>query len=155
MSVANPLVNGNRFSFSSIEAAVLGVIFYGFGEVNYSDNLDPGDVRGTSSQRLGRTQGDYKAEASIGVYLEEWLDLQVLLAPAPPLGLMTTVFNVVVNYAELALNPPQTDVIKGCRIKKIANDFKQSTEGLLVKLDLDVSYIIRNGRVPFPTLIAG
>lgn len=142
-----PLVNGRRYSFASIEITANGKTYLGMKEVSYTDTCEPGEIRGTGQQLLGRTAGDYACEASMTPYREEADDLIESLGD----GWMLKVFDVVVNYSEEGA-PMKTDRIVGCRIKSSENNHSQGTDGLENPLELHPMYILRNGIAPIPNL---
>ena len=144
MSIAYPLINGNRFDYSSIEINLDGLIYRGVKSIDYSDQLIPGKVKGTSAMAVGRTRGDYEAEASIEVFKEEWALLAAGLASKPPYGLGEVTFGVVVAYADFGA-VTVVDTLGACRIKKPSESHAQGSEGLTVKIDLDPLYILHNG----------
>ena len=150
-----PLINGSRFSFSSVDFRIPtfpGQRITDIKSVDYTSTLEPGKVFGTSAQKVGRTRGQQECEGSVEMYREAWgLLLPALsaltaftsgLSPlgAPP-GIQEVAFDIIVSYAELPISPVQTDVLKGCRIKKIGSNAAEGTEALTVKLDLDIMQI--------------
>jgi hypothetical protein len=138
-----PLINGKRYSFASIELNFNGLIFLGFKEISYSDDLEPGEIRGTHPQMLARTIGDYKAEASASMYMEEYNTLIASMGD----GFMEQPFDVNATYADDG-QPTVTDRVVGCRIKKNEYSHSQGTDGLIVKVDLHPFYVIHAGKMP-------
>lgn len=136
-----PQVNGNRYDFSSVEFNLRGRTYVGIKEIQYSDELEPGDVRGTLPQRVGRTRGEYKTEGSCTMYRQEFDELVADLGD----GFGEVPFDAVVTYANDG-QPTITDKLVGCRIKKAENSHSQGTDPLEVKLDLDFMYLLRNGK---------
>jgi hypothetical protein len=141
MALTIPLVNGCRHSFASIEIAFDGVVFTGFKEISYNDGLEPGAVRGTSVQKIGRTKGDLTPEASLTCYTEEWKEILAKFGN----GFGERVFTIVVAYRENDDADLVTDTIQGCRIKKVERSHSQGTDALEVKLELDVMKILWDG----------
>jgi hypothetical protein len=141
----NPLINGNRYDFSSIEAKLDGRSYLGFKSINYSHSLEPGEVFGTDAQKMGRTRGQYKPEASFEMYKEEYALLLAGLGD----GYMERAFMIVVNYEERDLIPRVvTDRIVGFRIKKAENAHSPGNEPLTVKVEGSVMYILEDGNAP-------
>jgi hypothetical protein len=143
-----PTINGHRYSFASIELTIGTKRFIGFKGVDYSDELDPGIVRGAHAQPLGRTKGDYTAEASLTMLKEEWDELLATLGN----GYLEIGFPITACYAEDGL-PTNVDKLIGCRIKKVSDSHSQGNDGLEIKLDLSVMYITRNGRTPLRKML--
>lgn len=148
MTISYPTINGNRFSFASIELDVRGRIFKGFSDITYSQDLEPGEVRGTGPQLLGRTRGDLKAEGSLGIYIEE--DAELIAAIGH--GFLEAVFPIVCTFAEEGMTPI-TDTIVGARFKNGARSFQKGTDGLTIKRDFTALYILENGKAPINNLM--
>lgn len=144
-----PLINGHRYSYASIEADVNGKKFYGHREISYSQDLEPGEVRGAHSQLLGRTKGELKAEASLTTYMEEWKELLDALGD----GYMEKSFDITVSYAEDG-RPTVTDKLRGCRIKRVEESHSQGTDALAVKIDLHVLWIEFGNKKPLKKMLS-
>lgn len=150
MSSEYPLINGRRHSFASVQLTLNGKRFAGVASVSYSDSVEPGTVRGTSSQPLGFTRGDYSAEASVALYLEEAAEFEAELGN----GIYDKVFDMTVVYADDGAPTIQDDVI-GCRITSISNDNQSGTDGSQKEYELLPHYIRRDGRDPFERMLSG
>lgn len=139
-----PLVNAHRYSYASIELNLGSAgIFVGVKEISYSDSLEPGVVRGTRAEKLGRTKGEYEPEASITLWKEDAVELIKKLGN----GFMEKSFDITVTYAEE--NAPTTvDKIIGCRIKSNENSHSQGTDALEHAFELDVMRIEWGGVQP-------
>lgn len=142
-----PLVNGVRYSFASIEFNIAGKIILGMKEIAYTETLEQGELRGTGSQVLGRTAGDYSVESSCTMYREEFDDLLDTLGE----GYLRKSFDVTVTYADEGA-PTKTDKLVGCRIKSIEQSNSQGTDGLEVQLQFHVMYLLRDERAGIPNL---
>jgi hypothetical protein len=147
MAIEYPLVNGERHEFAAIEVEIDTPDgpkrFKGFKAVNYSMALEPGQIRGTSARKLGRTRGEATEEGSLEMYLAEWNELRDSLGD----GYMRKVFDVSVTYGADGVLA-STDRLVGCRIKKVDKSHSQGADGLVAKLDLDVMKILENGLDP-------
>lgn len=139
-----PLVNGNRYDFTSLELVINGVPYRGIKSVDYEDSLDPKKQYGTSARPLGRNRGVYDASGSLEIYREDWTVIAPLLAALGNGGLGEANFLVVAQYGDFG-QPNISDKLIGCRIKKVANSHAQGAAELTVKLDLDIMDINRNG----------
>lgn len=147
MPLQYPLINGTRFDFSSVQLSVPGIgrVFEGVKSITYSDELNPGKLRGTRSQVIGRTRGQYEASGSLEMYASEAQSFIDALGP----GYMERVFLVNIGYSEPSMaDLTYADQLVGCRIKKVENSGNEGEEGLAIKFDLDVMHIVRNGKVP-------
>jgi hypothetical protein len=147
MPAPNPLINGNRHDYSSIEFRLGGgPRTFGVVEISYSHTLEPTAVRGTSAKKIGRTRGQYDAEGSFTVFKTEADEIIAELGD----GYLERSFNILVSYAEPGL-PVVSDVLVGCRIKRDEDQHSEGGEPLRVKFDLDVMEIRRSGRRPLNT----
>lgn len=140
-------INGIVYDYSSITIVVNGVPYPGITEINYSDTLEPGILRGTSAFMRGRTRGMYEAEASFTMAKE---DYNVLIKALVTLGggiagFMEVPFLISVSYAE-ATAALINDTVEGCRIKHNENSHSAgNSDGLVQKADLSVFRIGWNG----------
>lgn len=137
-----PLINGNYYSYSSIEIDINGRKIKGFKEISYDDGLDPGVARGTSPIALGHSQGDYEANASGEMFRKDFDELTTALGD----GFGEVEFPITVTYASRGL-PTVTDRLPAVRIKKADNSNSQGNDPTSVKLEFAVlAPIERNGK---------
>lgn len=139
-----PLINGNRYDFTSLECMVNGVPYRGLKSLDYEDGLDPKKSYGTSAQPLGRNRGVYDASGSAEFYREDWNVIAPLLAALGNGGLGEANFLIVAQYGDFGAQNV-TDQLIGCRIKKVSNSHAQGASELTVKVELDIMSILRNG----------
>lgn len=145
-----PLINGNYYSFASIECTINGITTADFKSINYNDKLERGVVKGTSAQALGRTMGDYTPTVSVELYRGSFERLKDKLGA----GFMQVVFDVTVQYADDGQSVI-TDTIQGCTIAGVDQSNSQGTDGSSVKLDLSViKPILWNGTSPIKQIDA-
>lgn len=138
------LINGSAFSFSSIEVVAGAQAFTNIQSLNYTDELEPGELRGASSKVQGRTRGEYSASGSMALYKP---DVQTLLATLAALGqggYMEAVFDITAVYRE-GVAAIVTDSLIGCRITSIEDDHSTGNEALQVTLNLHIMELARNG----------
>jgi len=136
-------INRKYHDYSSLEVQVDGKpLTLGLQSLSYSHRLEPTKVRGTRAQPLGRTLGEYDAEASLTVYKR---DAALLLKELGP-GYMEREFLLTVSYAHLDMGTPlQVDVLKGCRIMSEEDSHSQGTDALQTTFELSVMGIVKNG----------
>jgi len=150
MAISYPLINGLYFDWSSVEINIDGDVVVGIKEITYSDTTEPGEVRGTAPNLIGRTRGEYKVEGSFTMYKPQ---AQELIAKFGD-GWMEKVFVINVSYADDGQDTI-TDVLTGCRIKKFEDSPKAGNEAAEVKFDLHLMYIKRNDLAPVNHLLEG
>ncbi len=128
-----PKVNGNYYSFASIEIDVKGRKIKGITDISYDDGLDPGMARGTSPIPLAHTQGDYEANASMEMFRKDFDELVTLLGD----GYGEVEFPITATYASRGM-PTVTDRLPAVRIKKVDNSNSQGNDPTKIKLELAV-----------------
>jgi hypothetical protein len=143
--VSYPTVNGYRYSWASIVATIAsGTVtqqLVGLKAISYSNSVARSEVRGEGRQRLGFTAGNVGSDCSFTILKEEWFNFIFALDQLGPY--LDQPFDLAVSYSEGAI--VKTDTIVGCKIKKDAHDHSQGTDGLEVKVDLDITYILLDG----------
>ena len=135
-----PLINGNKYDYSSIEIDIDGTLFTGVKEVSFTQGLEPGEVRGTRAELIGRTRGEYSAEGSMVVYAEEYAEIIAALGD----GFMEKSFSVTMTYSDTNV-PTQVNRLIGCRITNVEGGGSQGTDPLEVSLDLSVFRVETDG----------
>jgi hypothetical protein len=141
-----PNVNGNKHSWASIVLLINTTRIKGFKGINYKNTMEPGEVRGEGVQIIGRTRGELKSEGSLELYLEEYHQLIEALS-ADGTGYLEKSFEITVSYSE-AGSAIITDRLIGCRVKGGDKGFSPGTDGLSVKCDLSIMFILENGKSP-------
>ena len=145
------IINGKAYSHSSCEIRIDDVPTPFIKEIKYSDNLEPGEVRGTSAQLLSRTRGDYKAEASLTFSSrgaaeecrERWGD-----------GWMERIFDISVTMKEDDMSTIIDTIVK-CRVKKSETGSSQGSDPNEESWELHPMYILKNGWSPISGLVKG
>lgn len=166
MGLPLPLVNGHRYSYASIEIAIpiIGKRYVGAKSINYIDSLEPANVYGTSSLKIGRTRGKADSTGSLELYASEADDFQLLLVTAglaqgiygPAPGFMEIYFDIFVAYVEQGVQSPIVDTVQAVRITKADKSRSEGTDALTVKYDLNIGTILHNGiRAVSPLLSVG
>lgn len=151
MSTIQPLINGNRFSWTSIEVTLAGLPSYiggPFKAINYTSKQEPGIVHGNSPRPLGRTRGQYEATGSFEMYRSEWQDFveQIVSNSAQSnVGIHDIEFDITVQYAEFDPSTGGdnviTDVLSVCRISSLGFSNSQGSEPSTVSCDLSIMFI--------------
>jgi len=140
------LINGHVYDFSSIEL-VFGpaLIISRVQSINYEHGVDQGVLRGTSPHMLGSTRGQYDANASLTMYLEDWALAKAALMVMPtPGGFMEKRFPILVTYAELT-RKPIVDTLTGARVIRVRRGNSVGPDPVSVDLDLHVMRILEDG----------
>ena len=145
MPIPIPLINGNRYDFSSIVFHINGDIVVGVKEIAYKNTRDRGEVRGTSPQKIARTRGQLKSEGSATLYRAEFDDLLDKLGDGD--GYMEIEFPITVSYANDG-QPLVTDTLVGCTITEDDHSNSSGTDPTEVKLTFDPMYVLIRGKAP-------
>lgn len=135
-----PLINGTRHEWSSIEIKLRSDVYIGVKEIKYSDSLKGTKLRGTHPKPIGRTRGEYDAEASIVLWFAEASIFRKALGP----GYKEVPFDIVVSYTEDGFETIVDEII-GARITKDEGGGSQGPDGLSTPWDLDPMDIIWDG----------
>lgn len=138
-----PKINGQIYSFASIEIKVGTTVFTGFTDLSYTQTLEPGDFRGTRPEKLARTIGEHNVEGSFTLVKVEYQELIAALGN----GYMEIEFDITANYSEVN-SPITTDVLTACRITSEEDSHSQGTDALVVACDLNIMKMTRNGLLP-------
>lgn len=145
-----PLINGHRYDFSSIELTVKGKKYTGFSEITYNQELDRSYVYGAHSQPVGRTRGQLNMEASISMFKEEYYELLAQLGS----GYMEVPFDISVVYADNG-SRTKNDRLLGCVINGEENSHSAGNENLTVSLTISPMIIAPDGKRPLKNPLRG
>ena len=145
MAIQNTFVNGNRYSWTSIEVVLGGRTYMGnpFKAISYNSKQEPGIVYGTSPRPIGRTRGQYLAAGSMEVYRSEWQDFVDFLMNglSPSIGIHDLEFDITVSYAE-PNSDVLTDVLVSCRMSNLNLDNSNGSDPSTVKCDLNMMELV-------------
>lgn len=148
MSDTPVAVNGIVYDFATIKLMLDGDLYISVKAINYGDTCEPGKLRGTSPQALGRTTGDYDATASLELSKGAFRELIAKLGD----GFMAKTFDCVVNFQPPGGLPIITDKVIGCRISKNDAAHSQGTDALTMKIDLSPHKCTWDGYDPLPDM---
>lgn len=143
-------INGNIYSWGSIEIYLNGQPYRGITALSYSQTRERTKAFGTGNHRgaRGRTKGQYETEASITMHADSYDELCAALAAMSPDGQSygdAPPFLVVAQYVESGLRPVTIEV-EGCVISGESVSESEGTDPSVVEVTLDVMRISRNGR---------
>lgn len=144
-----PLINGVRHDYSSAEISLKGKKYVGIKEIMYSNKLEAVDVYGAHAQKLGRTRGQLKPTASITMFKQEYQELIDDLGD----GYMEVSFDITVSYADTG-SSTITDKIIGARFTSDDDSHSEGSDPLIVKCDLNIMYVDRNGKKPLAKMLS-
>jgi hypothetical protein len=143
LGISYPEVNGHRTSYCSIELGIDGTRIKGVKSINYKDEVEIGELYGTSSNRIGRTRGRSKPGGDIEIYQAEWEEyLLPKLARNGAIGFAELSWTITVTYSELGLSRTVTDRLIGVRFLSADKSNSEGTDALVVKCTLDVMRVM-------------
>ena len=138
--IAYPLLNGNAFSWSSVEINIDGQLFTAIESIDYGRKRSREEIRGNNADPLSKTVGENKYTGTVSVEIAEWfLFLQQFGAGYGDIFFITTV-----TYNSPSLGVVQ-DILKGCTLDESTMGLKRGPGGLYTKIDLSPLKIIFNG----------
>ncbi len=143
-----PKINGVVFDFSSVELDIAGEVFTDVEEITYSHTLEPGEMRGTRAELLGRTRGEYSAEGSITFRKAAWGRLVASLGE----GYLEQSVDITVNYAEEG-EDTISDKLFGARFTAPENSHSQGSDPLNVSVDISIVRVEENGVTPIAGML--
>jgi hypothetical protein len=153
MALQPPIINGKRFAFASILPMINGLPKLGrtFTGIDYSDNVERGEVRAGSPLPIGHTRGDYKAEGSLEMPKEEFDAFLTDITQGGALGYLEASFELSMEYSEKLApgSPIIVDHAFGCKLNGTGQSYQAGPAGLVVRVPLYIHYLILNGKAPF------
>jgi hypothetical protein len=131
---------GEMNGWNSIKVNLFGRDVEGITGVKYNDNVVKENVYGAGNMPVGRSRGNYSAEASITIYKEEadalrWASPVRLQEIAP--------FDIVVQYVSPS-GAIQTDVLRNCEFTNDGVEATQADGSLTTEYVLILSHIDYN-----------
>lgn len=146
------LINGNRYSFTSVTAewvnlsTGVGAEFPRgiFKSINYDASQDPGLVQGNQIAPVGRTSGQGQGSGSFEMLISEFDDFVNQLTNGGQFPIMSVDFNVTVSYSVNDVDV-RTDSLLGMRITKKGNSNAQGNDATMVACDVSIMKMYSNG----------
>ena len=142
---AYPLIDGNKFDFSSVEWNYNGYIVTAVNEISYSQALTPGQVYGARSEVLAFTRGTLAAgEGSFSMPIQDASEFMTELGS----GYREILLPCTVTYGSPNV-ATITDKLVACRITNDENSGSAgSEEPLMTVFSFMYLYGSRNGIFP-------
>lgn len=137
-------INGDTYSHSSIEAKISDLIIAAIPEIEYGSQLEPGELRGTSSAPLATTAGEGATDGSVKLAKKDFRALIKKLGN----NFMKKKFQIVVQYAEEG-EETIVDTLNGCRITAWRNSSSSGTDAVMVDVDLHIMQPLLDDLSPY------
>lgn len=150
MTIDAQRINGNIYSWSSVEAFVGDDVITGITDVSYGETRTREKAYGTANHRgpRGRTKGKYEVEdPTMTLHLDSWRALTESLAQLAPDGISygDVPFVVVVQYVEPG-EVPISDVLEDCVIVGWTKNPTEGADAATVEVTLSCMKIRSNGK---------
>ena len=140
-----PQIQGEYCSWAEITPSVVirnGPVIQtrDFSSIVWKDSLVPGKIRGTGPYILGRTIGEYDANAAITMYYDQGIHLQACLRDSVPSGLLgVATFNLPVSWTPFSGDGRvHTCVIVGAKIQERDCQNQPGPDGTKIVMPLNV-----------------
>ena len=154
MGVEGTLINGTFHDHSSRRITIDDEEHAGISEISYSDNLEPGKVRGTRAQPLGHTRGNYESEASFTMNKRRFYQMIAKFGPnGDGNGFKEHVFSISVSHTDDDGKGFITDTIVGCRITQHEDSSSEGGDPINVQVTIAPLYILWNGLNPLVNMV--
>lgn len=129
---------GQMAGWNNVTLTLLGRDVEGITELAYDDSVEKENAMGAGPMPIGRGSGNYKAEASITLYLEEIIALQQSLGPGKRFTDIAP-FDIAVSYEYNGFI--YKDRIRNCEFQGRGTAVKQNDKTIANKFDLIISHI--------------
>lgn len=149
------LINGNRYSFTSIMVAIGGIPQPRvFKSINYDGSQDPGQVQANQVTLVGLTSGYGVGSGSFEMLIAEFDDLAAMLTAGGLVPLASVDFDITVTYSINDIDV-RTDELRGVRITKTVVSNSQGNEATAMSCDLVIRRLKLNGVEVFADPLVG
>ena len=128
--------------WTSVTVNLLGRDLEGITELSYTDEVVKENVKGAGMFPIGRSRGDYEAEASITLFKEEVDGIRLALAPGKRLQDINP-FDIIVEYATPE-GVIKKDRIRNCEFTNDGVEVAQGDGTIATQYTLIVSHIEYN-----------
>ncbi len=138
-----PLINGFRYSWSSIEVNIggVGIVNDSISELSYSETIERTKLKKSGSPlNNGRTRGTYDAEGSITMAKDKFQEMIAKLGD----GWGEKEFEISVSYRDTN-NPLTNDVLEACLFDGADVSASEGSDPVMVTLALNVNRLKLNG----------
>ncbi len=129
---------GHMAGWNNVTVNLLGRDLEGVTELSYTDETEKENAYGAGNMPIGRGVGNYSAKASMTLYKEEVIALQMALGPGKRLQDIAP-FDVIVQYEYNGFI--YVDRIRNAEFSGNGSEVKQNDKTIAYKFDLIVSHV--------------
>lgn len=134
------LINGQEYSWSDVKINLFGRTLQGISAIDYDDNVNKKNNKGSGVMPVSRSRGDYEAKASITLAMKEVEAIQNALPRGKRLQDIAP-FNIEVVYDPDNGNPLVHHRIEGCEFTNRKSELKAGEGNFETQFDLIVGSI--------------
>jgi hypothetical protein len=124
--------------WNNVTLTMMGRDVEGITELSYNDSEEKENAYGAGKMPIGHGSGNYAAECSITLFLEEVTALQQSLGPGQRLTDIAP-FDIAVSYEYQSII--YKDRIRNCEFTNNSREIKQNDKTVSMKFDLIVSHV--------------
>lgn len=140
-----PLVNGRAYDWAQVFVRMSNgsTPFFGITSVSYSDSQEMENNYGAGNMPTSRGYGNYTAEASVSLTMEEVEKIQA----AVPSGRLQDLpeFDLGISFVHPETARIVNHTVRNCKFKGNSRELNQNDKQFVVELELLVSHIEWNG----------
>lgn len=140
MALLKTLINrfGKMAGWNSVSVTMLGRTIEGITQLAYNDSQETENAYGRGGKPIGRAVGNYTATASITLYKEEVIALQLAIGPGNNImDIEPFDISVLYEYQGKIFK----DVIRNCQFTNNGVDVKQNDKTIATQYTLMPSHI--------------
>ncbi|PIY15125.1 MAG: hypothetical protein COZ16_05565 [Flavobacteriaceae bacterium CG_4_10_14_3_um_filter_31_253] len=136
--MAQPLINGNLYSWSQIELSIAGLDIYGVTSIEYTEEEETEMIYGAGNRPVGRAKGNITSEGSVTLQMEEIQRLQ----DSSTSGRLQDIepFSVIVAYLK-PNGDVVTDTLRECVFVNNGRSISQNDKSVEQDLTLSIGFI--------------
>lgn len=140
MALLKTLINkfGKMAGWNSVSVTMLGRTIEGITQLAYNDSQETENAYGRGGKPIGRAVGNYTATASITLYKEEVIALQLAIGPRKNI-MDIEPFDISVLYEYQGMI--YKDVIRNCQFTNNGVDVKQNDKTIATQYTLLPSHV--------------
>lgn len=136
--MANVLVNGINYDWSSVKLVLFGVPVVGITKITYKTKQKKENNYGMGTQPISRGYGNVEYEGSITLYKEEWQGIIAASVGRAPLDI--PFFDIQVTFGGTRVQPT-LDILRACEFLEDPLSIGQGDTKILIDIPLIIGAI--------------
>ncbi len=140
-----PVIQGRRFAWASAESKHDGINYTGIKSISWKQSLKSAKVPGHGIYPIGRTSGEYEAEAEVEWYTQDLMVFRKALAAKAPNGSYAfQEFETIVQF-DNSVDAVHTVKLVRCRFEDEDGSTAVGGDPTTEKVKLSVMWIEKDG----------